>query len=172
VKRKFRIYLGLVFTMIFLFQGEVSGQKKTGDIYFGMGFPELANIGVRYKVFKQIRTGLSAGWLPRSSFKTGGWDDMISLSGDIYFHFGRTPDFSDLRLFYVRIGLNCIMQKPYRKSENWWNSCFRVGGEIFSTKNFGVTIDGGFMYNMNPETNWAHMEKILPSFGTGILYRF
>jgi len=68
--------------------------------------------------------------------------------------------------------MNCIQQKPFLWKETWWNTTFRIGGEIFSSKKIGVTIDGGVIYNLNPETNWAGMQSLMPAFGTTLLYRF
>gem|GEM_PF-356566 len=171
VKRKLWLYVFLVVALMFMAPGLVSGQKK-GEISLGMGYPELANIGVKYRIFGQFRTALSAGGLPKATFNRGRWDNLRSFSGDLYYHFGRTHHYSDLRLFYVKMGLNCIMQKPFLRKETWWNTSFRVGGEIYSSKKIGVTIDGGVIYNLNSETNWAHMESLMPAFGTTLLYRF
>jgi hypothetical protein len=161
----------LILFLLSLVSEPLSGQKK-GEISFGMGYPELANLGIKYRIFKQVRTAVTAGWLPRATFKRGGWDDLLSFSGDIYYHFGRTYHYSDLKLFYVRVGLNAIMQKPFLWEETWWNTSWRVGGEIFSSKKIGVTIDGGVIYNLNPESNWAHMDRFMPAFGTTVVYRF
>jgi hypothetical protein len=171
VKNNFRIYIVLIFSLLFSVYGQTFGQKK-GNVSIGFGFPELPNISVRYKVYGQVRTGLSFGWLPRSSFDFGGWNNLVSFSGDLYYHFGRTTIFSDMRLFYINTGINFILEKPYQWNENWWNSYLRIGGEIFSTYKFGVNIDGGFIYNLNPGKNWAHMNRILPAIGIDILYRF
>jgi hypothetical protein len=161
----------LIFVLIFGVDRLTFGQKK-GDISVGFGFPELPNISVRYKVYKQIRTGASIGWLPRSSFDFGGWNNLTSFSGDLYYHFGRMTSFSEMRLFYVNAGVNFILEKPYQWVENWWNSYLRIGGEIFSAYHFAVNIHGGFIYNLNPETSWAHMNRILPAFGVNVSHRF
>jgi hypothetical protein len=171
VKRKFRIGIVLVIALIFCMEGQTSGQKK-GDISMGFGFPELSNIRVRYNVYNQVGAGLSLGGFPRSSFVFGNWNNLVSVSGDLYFHFGRINSFTGKRLFYVNSGINFLMEKPYRWDENWWNSYLRTGGEIYSAYNFGVNIAGGFIYNLNAEKNWARMDRILPAFGIDIFYRF
>jgi len=171
VTKTLRLNILLLVALLSMVSYPVSGQKK-GEISLGMGYPELANLGIKYRLFDQIRTAVTIGWLPEASFNRGGWDDLLSFSGDLYFHFGRTYHYSDLRLFYVRVGLNAIMQKPFPREETWWNSTWRVGGEIYSSKKIGVTIDGGVIYNLNPETNWAHMERLMPAFGTTVVYRF
>jgi hypothetical protein len=157
--------------LIFSVNEQTFGQKN-GDISIGFGFPELPNISVRYKVFNQFRTGVSIGWLPRSTFDFGGWNNLVSFSGNLYYHFGRKTSFSDMRLFYVKTGVNFILEKPYHWDANWWNTYLRIGGEIFSAYHFGVNIDGGFICNLNPNTNWAHISRILPAFGVDVLYRF
>jgi hypothetical protein len=171
LKNNSRIYFVLIFSLIFGIRGQIHGQKK-GDISIGLGFPELPNISVRYKVFDQVRTGISFGWIPQTSFESRGWDNLISFSGNVYYHFGRIISYSGMRIFYVNAGINFILEKPYLWDENWWNSYFRIGGEIYSSYHFGVNIDGGFIYNMNPETNWARMNRLMPAFGFNVAYRF
>jgi hypothetical protein len=167
----FRIYFLLFFGLIFTLAGQTSGQRK-GEIAIGIGIPELSNISVRYQVYRQIQTGLSVGWLPRSTFNFGSWNNLISLSGELFYHFGRKTSISDKRLFYVNVGVNFMQEKPYQWNENWWNSYLRIGGEIFSAYNFGMNIDGGFICNLNPDKNWAHMDHILPALGVDFFYRF
>jgi hypothetical protein len=171
VESNCRICIVLVMALMFCVDGHTFGQRK-GDVSLGFGFPELSNIRVRYKVYDQVRTGLSVGWFPRSSFGFGRWNNLVSFSGDLYYHFGRIIFNPGKRLFYVNTGINCLLEKPYQWNEKWWNSYLRVGGEIYSAYNFGVNIAGGVICNLNPEKNWARMDRILPAFGIDFFYRF
>jgi hypothetical protein len=170
VRIRQRIYIVLVVGLIFSGGSAAFGQKK-GDVSLGMGFPELASISVRYKLFDQVRAGLSTGFLPDMP-RLGKWDNLFSLSGDFYYHFGRFSYSPDKRLFYVKLGMNCILQQPYEWDRAWWNSCFRVGGEIFTTRNFGLNLEGGFICNLNPERNWAHVDRFLPAINVNLFHRF
>ena len=161
----------LILVLFIAITGQSHGQKR-GDISLGMGFPELSSVGIRYQVFPQFRTGICAGWLPGTTFKSGGWNSLVSLSGDLYYHFGRISLFPERRIFYVNTGINFIQEKPINWKENWWNYYVRMGCEIHSTRRYGINIHGGVIYNLNPEKNWARLERFLPAIGANIFYRF
>ena len=169
--KRFRKYFLLLLGLIVTFAGQAARQKK-GDVSVGMGLPELSSVRVRYRVYDQFQTGFSIGLLPRSIFDFKNGDKLVSVTGELFYHFGRETMFSDMRLFYFNAGINFIQERPNQWYKNWWNSYLRIGGEIFSASNFGISIDGGFMVNLNQDKNWAQTDWILPSFGVDFYYRF
>ena len=144
----------LIDILLFNFSRQVSGQGNL-KISAGIGFPELANIGIRYKVFDQTQIGLSIGYGTVLDIK------LRSLSGDIFYHFGGFSKYSDLRPWYGRIGLNYFENRDYRK-ENYLISYLRIGRDFNLFKHFGISLDAGlgcvFHHSIkdvsDPSLNW------------------
>jgi hypothetical protein len=144
----------LIDILFFTSSRQVSGQGNL-KISAGIGFPELANIGIKYKVFDQTQIGLCIGY--GTVFEVR----LRSFSGDLYYHFGGLSKYSDLRLWYGRIGLNYFVNRDYRK-ENYLISYLRIGRDFNLFKNFGINLDAGlgwvFHYSIkdvsDPSLNW------------------
>lgn len=85
-----------------IFCNQLFGQEKV-NISLGMGIPELLNLGIRYQI-KQVQAGISFGTLPTNT------ESLISVSGDIYYHFGGISELSNRRPWYGRIGLNYLQE--------------------------------------------------------------
>jgi len=68
---------------------QLFAQEKV-NISFGIGLPELLNIDVGFPL-EQAQIGVSIGTMPVKN------ESLISLSGDIYYHFSGSSEFSDIR---------------------------------------------------------------------------
>jgi len=104
------------------------------SIHLGMGFPELINIGARYQ-FKQVQFGASIGTYPKPS------TSYISVSGDVFIHMGRESEHSDLKLWYMRLGLNYTKKETRESIYDYGYFNWRVGRDMYFSKKFGMTLD-------------------------------
>jgi hypothetical protein len=89
-------YVLLFITVVFINTDQLFGQEKV-NISVGVGFPEVINLGMRYQI-NQSQIGASIGWWPGNpdAFLFN-WENILSFSGDYYYHFGGSSKFSDLR---------------------------------------------------------------------------
>ena len=143
-----------------------SGQGKV-TFSPGVGFPELINAGFRYQVAGQSKIGLSVGWWPPSlSGSFFSWGHLVSYTGDFYAHFGRPSELSRLRPWFARIGISHIRDSGYPYLMFLY---LRIGGEInFDTRN-GLSIDGGFGYNVIPKYTGV---TVMPVTSISYYHRF
>ena len=153
-KIKLSFCILLIGILFFASSRQVSGQGNL-KISAGIGFPELANIGIKFKAFDQTQIGLSIGY--GTVFQVR----LRSFSGDLYYHFGGYSKYSDLRPWYGRIGLNYFVNSDNR-NENYLISNLRIGRDFNLFKNFGINLDVGlgcaFHYSIkdvsDPSLNW------------------
>jgi|SRR5665647_140065 len=132
---------------------QIFGQEKV-FVSTGLGLPELLNVGIKYQISEQSKIGLSAGWWPSYS------GTNISFSGDYYYHFGGSSEFSELRPWYGRVGLNWI--------PNWWvDSYLRIGRDIYVSRSLGISLDAGLMYNFSKNSL-----PVIITYGGCLFYRF
>ncbi len=156
-------YILLIVIFLFISGLTVHGQGKV-NILAGIGYPELINVGLRYQL-NQTQMGLSIGGFPSSEY-TG---DLLSFTGDFYYHFAGLSKFSDLRLWYGRIGVNCTRESLTEILISW-NSNLRIGRYFYFTKNFGISIDGGLNYHFN--TDITGNPTLAAALGLCCFYRF
>jgi hypothetical protein len=142
------------------------GQEKV-NISAGIGFIELINIGVRYQV-TQSEIGASIGWWPPYNGDMVGWGNMISLSGNYYYHFMGSNKYSDLRPWYGKVGLNCVWESG--DEIDLLPIYLRIGRDIYFDQNSGISIDAGLGYDLDSEIGGT--DPLLPVFGISLLYRF
>jgi len=155
----------LIIALILSSGGQMSGQKKA-NISFGIGFPELINVGIKYQVSDQTKIGFSIGYWPPSKPDWLGYNNLISLSGDFYYHFGGSSDFPGMRPWYGRIGLNIIFDLPSDYHILSEDIFLRTGRDIYFDENNGISLDGGFGVNFYDYTN------LFPAFGICYFHRF
>ena len=170
-------FLGIVVCSFMLI---MPGRIYSQDIRLsgGIGFPELINLGLRVE-FDQSELGISAGTFPESE------EDVLSLSGNYYYHFGGSSEFTDLRPWFLKAGLT------YAYSENEWNRANYfflgpgVGREFNLSSNFAIALEAGFFVILSenetekkePPQNYWNLDfdfsgAILPSAGVNLIYRF
>lgn len=165
MKSKIRqIPLILLVVIFFFISGiKVHGQGKV-NLSAGIGYPELLNVGLRYQL-NQTQLGLSIGGFPGSTYS----GNLLSLSGDFYYHFAGLSKYSDLRIWYGRIGINCSRESLTEIIVSW-NSNLRIGRYFYFAKNFGVGMDGGLNYHFNSDITGN--PTIAPATGICCFYRF
>jgi len=138
----------LITTLLFSSGGQIFGQGKV-SLSAGLGIPELINVGIQYRI-EQAQIGIGFGYFPSSGFGYDplsilSWGTLKSLSGDIYYHFGKLPKSSDLidHPWYARLGFAYTREE---RSDND-NSVFflspRIGRDINISNRVGIGIDLG-----------------------------
>jgi len=126
--------------ILFFNENNLNGQH-TLDIVAGIGFPELLSTGVRAQL-NQVQIGFKIGSFPfcESTF--------LTLSGEVYYHFGDHPTFTRRKITYVKAALN------YFKNENVWEKDVTVlvgtsvGRDIYITHKIGINLDGGLFFKI------------------------
>jgi hypothetical protein len=139
----------------------------------GTCLPELFNIGARYQL-KQTQIGLSVGSLPLKD------EQVISVSGDLYYHFAGISELSERRLWYGRLGLIYLHNETKSLIGKYLCLNTRIGKDFNITKKVGFEIDAGVIFLLTsketrkePANGWSLNLKfpVLPSIGLGFFYR-
>jgi hypothetical protein len=169
MKDKVKTLRGILLILAFLLTSgrQLSGQEKV-NITAGAGFLETLNIGLRYQL-NQSQWGLSIGTWPSVTDSWFDWSSLISISGDFYYHFGGFSEFSDLRPWYGRVGLDFIRIGWDGDIENNLEPHFRIGRDFYLNRAFGFSLDAGVGFFI---INDSGMAPVVPAFGTCFFYRF
>lgn len=183
MKSKVNISCYLLVFIMFLFINtyQLFGQKKLA-VSGGVGFPESLNVGMRYQ-FKQSKIGFSAGTFPcpEAGIYKWKWESLISLSGDLYYHFAGSSGFSDTRPWYGRIGLNCVRFDKVSYIQYKLQTYLRIGRDFNLSGGFGISVDvgPGFHFYDWFKPNGESKDigdffgiKAIPTFGVCLFYRF
>ena len=166
---KHSFYFSLTITLLFNFTNQVNGQEKF-NISAGLGFPELLNAGLQYE-FKQAQLGFSVGTFPRIRNES-----YLTISGDIYYHFGGYSKFSDRRLWYVRFGLTYYRKTFHYISSSetsilaWVYPYTRIGRDFNISNKIGINFDLGIFY-IFPASEGLYNIPVYPSAELGLFYR-
>lgn len=155
--------LMLVAAFLFVSFKMAGGQEKF-SLSAGIGYPELFNAGIRYQL-NQSQVGLSIGGFPASGYS----GTLVSFSGNYYYHFAGFSKFTDSRLWYGRIGLNCTREYLSEVIDSW-NSNFRIGRDFYFAQNFGIGMDAGLNYHFNSDLTGN--PALAVALGIGCFYRF
>jgi len=138
----------LIITFLFSSGGQIFGQGKV-SLSAGLGIPELINVGIQYRI-EQAQIGIGFGYFPQSSsgydsLSIFSWGTLKSLSGDIYYHFGKLPKSSDLidHPWYVRLGFAYTREKRSDKNNDGLFLSARIGRDLNISARIGIGIDLG-----------------------------
>lgn len=188
MKWKGKSLLFLLFVMSFLSSslGIIYGQNKV-KITAGFGNPEVFNIGLKYRIFNQGNTGFSIGWFPHTDSYLLSKNSYLSFSGDFYYHFAGSTDYSDQNPWYGRIGLNCLLEHDEDIGSSWkyrqpytYYTYFRIGRDFYFNNKLGINLDAGLGYIINHKVKKGdllfpvvelHSPMEFPLFGIGFFYR-
>ena len=169
VKPLFHILL--IVTLLISYGHQVFGQEKV-NISTGIGIPELLNIGVRYQ-YKQTQIGFSIGSMP-----LGLSEKIISISSDIYYHFGGFTELSNRRPWYGRIGLNYLRDEDKYLIDKYVYLNSRIGRDFNISNKIGVEIGVGAIFQLSneeirkkPSSGFDFEFPVIPSLGVGLFYR-
>jgi len=152
--------------MLFLFNPVIKmfGQDKV-NLSLGIGFTECLNIGIKYQILDQAKTGLNIGWFPG----TKGSGSLLSFQGNFYYHLFGSSKFSELHPWYGRTGLG-YLREDLSEYVNWWYSYLRFGRDFYLSKKIGIGADAGLYYHFNPEKTGNF--RFGPTLGGCFFYRF
>ena len=176
MKNKVKPLSSILLIVIFLFSfgNQAFGQEKI-NLSTGFGIPELMNIGVRYQL-EQVQIGLSVGSIPIKN------ENVISISGDVRYHFGGISELSNRRPWYGRIGLNSLREETQFIIHKYMFLNTRIGRDFNISDKIGIEIDLGVGFQLshdktikNPPSGWFWLIDIepiaIPSFSIGLFYR-
>ncbi len=169
MKSKVRTLPGilLMVTSLLCSGRQMSGQEKV-NISAGIGYLETLNIGIRSQL-NQSQIVFSIGTWPSKADTWFDWNSLISLSGDFYYHFGGFSEFSDLRPWYGRIGLDFLRIGWDDGIENNLEPHFRIGRDFYFNRGFGFSLDAGVGFFIIHESGMA---PVVPAMGACFFYRF
>ena len=148
------IYVSLLFVFLFAYGKQTFGQEKI-NIVGGFGFFDLLNLGVRYQVKQDtMQLGISIDIA----------QEMQSLSGDVFYHFGGYSKLSKRRPWYLKVGFN-ILHEPQEEYSDWYLlTNLRLGRDINLSKKVGINLEAGLGYSPFAGIGWND-KKAFPSFG-------
>jgi len=176
MKNKDKLLYFIILFIIFSsgYDNQVFGQEKV-NMSVGLGIPEFLNIGVRFQL-EQAQIGISIGSIPVKD------ESIISISSDVYYHFGGFSELSNRRPWYGRIGLNYLRDETETIIDKYIFLNVRIGRDINISEKIGIEIEAGAIFQLSneeirkkPSSSWFDFDfefPVLPSIGIGIFYRF
>ena len=173
MKNRFIAYVVSIILFSLCFGDEVAEQDGI-NISGGFGFPEVLNVGLRIQS-GQVQLGISIGSIPIE----GEWP--LSVSGDLYVHFGGQSEFSIQRLWYGRIGIDYLRTESDYVLTKHLLLNLRLGKTVNISRKIGINADLGAVIQLTheeirkkPPSGWFNFSfdfPILPSGGIGLFYR-
>ncbi len=172
-----KAFLGFLLGCLVFFSSEEMNSQDV-NVSAGIGLPELLNLGLRLQ-FEQTQVGIAVG--------TASWyeENEFSISGDFYYHFGGTSEFTTLRPWFVKTGLTYLQAEDEWDRETLLILVPRLGREFNISTKFGVALEAGFMVLLmdekkvlkeRPDSFWNFeldfSGDVLPSAGLNLFYRF
>ena len=109
------------------------------NLYLGCGFPDMISAGVRIQA-DQVQFGAGYGFVP------GYEERAYSLSGDLFYHFGGSTEFSERRPWFVRAGVIYTYDETPSKIFKYSYLPLRVGRDFNFSQRVGFVIDLGAMF--------------------------
>lgn len=168
-KTKLLSYIVLSIIIPFIYGNQAIGQGL--NITAGFGITELLNLGLRMEA-KQFQMGFSVGTIPAKD------KSIISVSGDMFVHFGGASELSDRHPWYIRIGVNYLKSESERVYNNYYFINSRIGREFNLPKKFGIEIDIGPAIlishkheNKTPASTWDLAPAVIPGIEIVLFYR-
>lgn len=154
---KTRIETGLTLgVLVFSFIFSCASGQGSVNLSAGFGLPELLHIGVRYQI-QQFQVGGGFGFIP-----AGGGESVISLFGDVHYHFAGQSRLSDRRPWYGKAGFNYLRDENASEVDKWMYLNARIGRDFNFSKKVGLALDVGASFQLS----YTAKDKI-PSGGGG-----
>lgn len=140
---KFRGAVLLLLGTLVLQQAQSQGKV---DVAAGAALPEMLYGGLRLQL-KPFQLGGSVGTVPLLHNES-----VLTVSGDLFFHFAGRARYSDRRPVYLRTGVTYLRDEL--KSESIDKVTYlnvRIGSDLNFSKRFGMNIDGGASFELTKE---------------------
>jgi hypothetical protein len=143
------------------------------DASAGIGVLELLNAGVRYQLNRDIQIGLKLGTFPTSD------ESIISISGNVYYHFAGSSKLSNQPPWYGKIGINYLKGESDKILEKYLFFDLLLGRDINLTKRLGIKIDVGcgfqvikkFEQKIHSDLNFNFDIPFIPCMGIEVFGR-
>ena len=97
--------------------------------------PELIHVGFHKQLY-QTQIGFSIGLIPDKK-------SILTVSGNVYYHFGGTSRLSNRRPWYVRFGLTYFREEDEYAVDKYGFISLRIGRDLNITKKTGIDINAG-----------------------------
>lgn len=174
MKEKKKFLQNLLFCSIFYVCciGPSLGQEKV-NISAGLGLPEMLNLGLHFQQ-DQVQIGFSVGTMPLDG------ESIISVSGDMYYHFAGSSVLSNRRPWYGRAGLNYLRNETNNFIDKYIYLNLRIGRDFNISEKFGINFDAGAIFELYneeirkvPPSGWNIDINfpVLPALGLRFFYR-
>ncbi len=159
-------YCALFISLFLFFSISVSLGQDRFKIYGGYGFPEGLIIGPRIQ-FNRVQLGVGVG---------GRYDGgYYSLSGDVSYHFGQSPELSESSPWYIKGGVTKWFSHLEVATENPpLATNLRLGLDFNISKKFGLNIELGLLIGkgfVDDIIAGYSYTGIVPGFGIFFYYR-
>ncbi|MCM4159929.1 hypothetical protein FHG64_05645 [Antarcticibacterium flavum] len=159
----------LVLGLISLLATNPAMAQEKFNIATGLGHPELINLGLRYQM-GQSQLGISAGFFP------GEYEDVYSVGGDYYYHFGETSVLSIRRPWYGRLGIYQLRLETDYEKRKYLLLVPRLGKDFNLSPKLGIAADAGLSFVLSREEEGLFediggMSDVILSIGFSLFYR-
>lgn len=151
--------LPLCLLLLFCTSFQVYGQKQLSAT-IGAGFPEIVNVGAKFR-YKQIEVGGTVGYV----------NPTLSVTAESYFHFGGHSKYTTLRPWFFRLGADYVIND----ADRYGYLDFRAGRDINFSKRVGMSISGGLTLKVYERIKDSELNldfPILPAIGAMFYYNF
>ena len=143
------------------------------DVSTGFGIFELVNIGARYQPTEKAQFGLKVGTFPSKNEK------LISISGDVYYHFAGVSKLSNQPPWYGKLGLDYLRDETKSVIDKYLFLTIRIGRDINFTNRLGMKLDAGLDLELDHKqthklpSDWnINIDiPVLPTGGIELFYR-
>ena len=146
---------------------------QNAEVSFGMGLPEVPNIGIRY-IDTTLTAGGSYGRLPSQGIRT--------INVDVGFHYGKEAKNAPFRKSVFRFIYTNYREETDIRIFRYAFLSLRAGRNYFFTKQFGLNLEGGIAFELDekveskdgsPVNNVDFIyDSVLPSLSLRLFYRF
>ena len=163
----------ILYILCFLATATCFGQEKF-NVAVGFGAPDLLNASARYQL-NQVQIGFSIGTMPFRRYNS------LSLSGDVFYHFGGSSNYSERRPWYGRIGAGYLKGETDESIDKYYFLTTRMGRDFNISKKMGIAIDIGIAIELDHEEvvkkpsndfiEFSYFEVLYPSLGITLFYR-
>jgi hypothetical protein len=137
---------------------QVYGQEKI-NLYAGIGVPEQFVLGPRFQ-FDQVQLG----------FGIGSSKYQLSISGEVWYHFGGSSQKSERKPWYIKGGLSKWIDYSEEKDIYPLGFYFRTGRDFNLSNKVGLNFELGIIAGKLANELYGN-SSVLPSFGMFLFYR-
>jgi len=167
---------GILFFTLLIFCSSQNGlsqdtlkiaSKKVG-FSAGIGFTDMMNIKVRVPLH-QFQIALGAGFMPLKE------ENVLSVTGDVYYHFAGTSKYTGQRPWFLRTGVDYFKDEADSFTEKYLFLGVRAGRVMNISKVFAIDLDAGAGFTLWHEATGDMLDikpKVLPLISLSFVFMF